>query len=814
MRNILATGLVFAAVISILVCSSAIANEWTNYSDIGPQLLQWEQEYGSLAQRHIIGTSVQGRQIWAIKISDNVNAEEDEPEFKYVSAMHGDEIVSVKMCMMLIEYLLTNYGVDPQATNIVDEVELWIVPLMNPDGYDRSLRTRTNALGMDLNRDFPDYGEPNTPIGREPETQAIMVWTADHTFTASANFHCGALVMNYPFDNYDSGSNLTPDDAEFIWMSEKYSYYNQPMWNGEWYHGRTNGADWYVVHGGMQDWNYHFEGCNEITIEMSNTKEPAPSTIPAYWSDNRLSMMHYIETCLVGIRGLVTDGDGEPLACTVRVIGRDHDIWTDPDVGDYHRILLPGVYDLEFDAGAAGKQYRYGVIVNEGEATRVDVSFGPQPPIAYEMNVQANTGEPTAIALLATDPNNDSLDYIVMTLPSQGSLAEPGAGIIHSVPHTLEGGRNEVVYTSEAYVGEDGFAFKVDDGGTPPGGGDSNEAAVTLQVVVGPPSIPMQWLRDGVVNQLYGPVQLQRDAGTEPVAWSVLAGDQYIETPQGVSEFELLGEPRNWNDDDAFWSYSLPFTFPFFDRGYSSIRVCSNGFVDFGSFTGQSYDNGAIALTNNRMIAPLWDDLRTDGGGYDIYIDDTRPGEVTIRWDARTYTGGYAVNASVTLFDDGRIRFHYGLGNTGLSPTVGISSGDGVSYALSIHDGSHTLTVAETVEFKKPDGLPDGLELTTDGVLSGAPTVTGHFEPEFIVTDALDRTDARVIPLTILGEQIADGDVDQDGDVDLADIAAFQACFDRPSVGECQAAFEFISDGLINIGDFVFLAERMTPPVP
>ena len=364
------------------------ADTWTDYDDIGPDLLGYETTYPDLCKRYDLGRSYQGRHLWAIRISDNVLVEEDEPEFKYIATMHGDEIVGTKMSMNLIDWLLTNYGSDPQATNIIDEIDLWIVPLMNPDGYDRSPRTRYNAQGIDLNRNFPEWinGDPNTPDGRGTETQVIMGWSFGQSFTCSANFHGGALVANYPFDNDGLGSNPspTPDDAMFIYISEEYSYYNSPMWNGSWYHGITNGAAWYSINGGMQDWNYRYMGCNEVTMELGNTKEPSASQIPAFWNENRESMLYYIETCLIGVRGIVTDGQtGLPLAATITVVGRDHEIYTDPDVGDYHRMLMPGSYDLTFEADGYDPLTLTGITVDPGDATRLDVEMWAGAEVTY-----------------------------------------------------------------------------------------------------------------------------------------------------------------------------------------------------------------------------------------------------------------------------------------------------------------------------------------------------------------------------------------------------------------------------------------------
>ncbi|MGB2987300.1 MAG: M14 family zinc carboxypeptidase, partial [Phycisphaerae bacterium] len=305
-----------------------------------------------------------------------------------ISTMHGDEPVGTEMCLYLIDHLTQNYGTDPDITDLVDEIDIWIVPLMNPDGLVAG--TRRNANNVDLNRNFPDpFTSPaNTPDGREPETGVIMDWSFGESFDLSANIHTGSLVANYPFDtneDFQSVYTPTPDDDLFIWISEEYSRYNSPMWNSPYfYHGITNGADWYTISGGMQDWSYRYMGCNEVTLELNNTKKPLPSQLPQLWDDNRQSMLSYMETCLIGVRGLVTDATtGEPVDATITVVGRDHEVYTDPDIGDYHRMLLPGTYDLVFEAAGYDPITEEGVQVTSGDATRLDINLWPEPVVSY-----------------------------------------------------------------------------------------------------------------------------------------------------------------------------------------------------------------------------------------------------------------------------------------------------------------------------------------------------------------------------------------------------------------------------------------------
>lgn len=149
------------------------------------------------------------------------------------------------------------------------------------------------------------------------------------------------------------------------------------MWNSdEFENGITNGAAWYVIDGGMQDWNYRFLGCNEVTIELSNIKAPVASTLPTLWANNEESMLSYLEAVHIGARGLVTDRHtGAPLWARVTVEGNGQPVYTDPDVGDYHRMLLPGTYTLEFEADGYVTYTVTGVEVGEGDATRTDITL-------------------------------------------------------------------------------------------------------------------------------------------------------------------------------------------------------------------------------------------------------------------------------------------------------------------------------------------------------------------------------------------------------------------------------------------------------
>ena len=111
--------------------------------------------------------------------------------------------------------------------------------------------------------------------------------------------------------------------------------------------------------------------------------------------------------------------------------------------------------------------------------------------------------------------------------------------------------------------------------------------------------------------------------------------EDYIENSLGSSQFAVIGTAKNWRSNNTYWNYTLPFQFPFYGIDYTSVAVSTEGFLKFvGGIHAGDGDNTDSKLRQNAMIAPLWDNLRTNGVGDDIFIDTATAGQVTIRWDA------------------------------------------------------------------------------------------------------------------------------------------------------------------------------------
>jgi carboxypeptidase D len=367
--------------------AKAISAGYHDWAQVQALMTQFASTYPAICRLETIGSSHLGRPILAIRITDNPGSEEAEPEVRIVGAIHGDEVVGTELSLRFIDHVLSGYASDSRIQTLVDGTDLWIVPVMNPDGF--ATNSRNGGGGYDLNRSFPDgsesyigtlFGGPAMDTaGRPAETVAMMQWCAAHSFVLSATYHSGALVANYQYDNDGLGDvySPTPDQDVFVWLAETYASRNAPMWASTFFpHGITNGADWYTVVGGVQDWLYRYLGCMDMTLEISNSDHPAASALTGLWDDNREAMLAYVEASHTGLCGVVTEaGSGLPLYASIAIQGRTPYVYCDPDVGDYYRLLRPGSYTVVVSAPGYQPQVLPDVVVGAGAATRLDVAL-------------------------------------------------------------------------------------------------------------------------------------------------------------------------------------------------------------------------------------------------------------------------------------------------------------------------------------------------------------------------------------------------------------------------------------------------------
>ena len=429
------------------------AQEWDAFPDYETYIAMMEQftkDYPDICKLDTIGFSTENRLLLALKISDNVAVDETEPEFFYTSSMHGDELTGYVLILRLADYILTNYS-NAGIKDMVDNMEIYVNPLANPDGTFASGNstvngaTRFNANGIDLNRNFPDPKKGDHPDGYswQLETVAMMEFMKNRNFSLSMNFHGGAEVMNYPWDHiYDRH----PDNDWWIFVCRNYAdtvHSIDPFYLTDLQNGITHGADWYRVDGGRQDYVTHFLHGREVTAEISSVKLVNASELPAFWDKNYRSLLQFIQQGLYGIHGLITDTAGNAVQAKINIVGHDIDssfVRTQTG-GVFYRYLKEGTYDIKVSANGYISQTITNVVVKDFEATKLEielkkgVSVYSQPLIVF--NIFPNPAN-EQITITGKELNNSISKISIYNLSGKKVWEKSGIQLDNSIELDLK----------------------------------------------------------------------------------------------------------------------------------------------------------------------------------------------------------------------------------------------------------------------------------------------------------------------------------------------------------------------------------------
>ncbi|KAH0953478.1 hypothetical protein HN011_008993 [Eciton burchellii] len=426
--------------------------KYHNYEQMSRFLRATSLRFQNLTALYSIGKSVKGRDLWVMVVSSSPYEHMiGKPDVKYIANIHGNEAVGRELMLHLIHFLVTSYGSDPYITWLLDNTRIHILPSMNPDGFEVSKegkcdgsQGRYNARGFDLNRNFPDYFKQNNKRS-QPETEAVKEWVSKIQFVLSGSLHGGALVASYPFDNTPNAlfqsfrptPSVSPDDDVFQHLSLTYSRNHGSMYQGlpcspsqpAFKRGITNGAEWYPLTGGMQDFNYVWNGCMEITLELSCCKYPLASNLSRYWEQNRVPLIKFLAEAHRGVHGFVIDENGNPIErASVKVKSRDVSFST-TKYGEFWRILLPGIYKLEvFSNGYVPREVEFMVI--EQHPTLLNVTL-------YSVKRQYEGDEETGSVLYNGNtggrPYPPHRDHTLHYRPQSGAAADANSGIFSSI---------------------------------------------------------------------------------------------------------------------------------------------------------------------------------------------------------------------------------------------------------------------------------------------------------------------------------------------------------------------------------------------
>ncbi|HDQ99869.1 MAG TPA: hypothetical protein ENN51_06265 [candidate division WOR-3 bacterium] len=219
----------------------------------------------SFVKLETLGLSTSNRLVLAMKFSSEPQAVGTRPALYFEGAIHGDEKIAWAVTMEMIKHLAANYGTDTLVTRLVDTREIWLVPMVNPDGYVRA--RRYNDRSVDLNRNWgwmwqSGSGRGTGPMS-EPESRAQLAHILRHPFVIYVSYHAGIEFISYPWSYCGSSVNAIPERNLIHFLSGRYDSYNGYTYG--------QGADsMYSINGSTKDFNYGFDGSMGWSIEPSN----------------------------------------------------------------------------------------------------------------------------------------------------------------------------------------------------------------------------------------------------------------------------------------------------------------------------------------------------------------------------------------------------------------------------------------------------------------------------------------------------------------------------------------------------------------
>ncbi|MDZ4663020.1 MAG: M14 family zinc carboxypeptidase [Pseudomonadota bacterium] len=352
----------------IIIRVENVDEDYKSPDEIEALLKDYSSRYPGITKLVSIGKSLEGRDIWALKISDNPDVHEvGEPAILFNGMHHAREVMTPEVPLDLIEVLINNYLSDDVLTRWVNSYEIWVVPMLNVDGNnkvwteDNWWRKNTRGgYGVDINRNYP-YGwascngsssNKNTDTyrgespGSEPETQALMGLVAQIRPVFDISFHSYGELVLYPYgcdgQRVETASVVEPIGQELASRIKSDS-------GGGTY---TAGVPWEILYGVDGDdisWMYHEYQVIPFVIELNQDFQPEYGK----YRDATVKKLRSAWTLLfkrleeAGFYGQVIDNNLPVKNATLKISGEKYtqSYRVNPD-GTFFIILNPGVYKL------------------------------------------------------------------------------------------------------------------------------------------------------------------------------------------------------------------------------------------------------------------------------------------------------------------------------------------------------------------------------------------------------------------------------------------------------------------------------------
>jgi len=334
------------------------------YVEVCSIITQLASTYPNIAKLETLGLSCNGNRILGMKVSDNPQLDEPEIGMRLIGAHHGDEKISTEITLTFLRYLLENYGTNPRVQYLVNNRQIFIIPILNPDGH--IANSRGNGRGVDLNRDYgymwAGAGGSTAPFS-QPETRLIRRHSERNLISFEYEYHSAASYVNYLWDFHPQDP---PDSALIITISRRYadSTYGSSLTRLT----PINGYDWYMVRGSCQDMVFGEFGTFATTIE---TQQPSSQArIDSICLVNRRALLDILTTGEWGVQGRVLDTFSQtPLLALIKI--------KSPTRWQTYSYLPTGFYHKFIDGGNCTLE-----VYSPGyEVKKIDVSIPNRTPL-------------------------------------------------------------------------------------------------------------------------------------------------------------------------------------------------------------------------------------------------------------------------------------------------------------------------------------------------------------------------------------------------------------------------------------------------
>ncbi len=433
-----------------------IDQEYHRYQQVLDLLDNYHKTYPEITFLDTIGLGQRlGLYIPAIKISDNADKEEDEPAILYDGLHHANEPVSMESTLALLEYLLSNYGSDPQVTSWVNNTEIWIVPMLNPEGWyylvenelgnpwwRKNLRDNNgngvinpDVDGVDINRNYNfnwsigGSGNPGSWTYRGPEVfseseaRAKRDLALDQKFVMSFSYHSYGEIVIYSWQE----SPRAPDQDLILEIADSIASRIPKFAGGGSYNPRVSNCQT----GFSRCWMYGEAGTLEFTIETASSFMPAGVDGLSIAQDNIPGALYILDRVNgPGISGHILDKlSGQPLEADYKVLEIYDEILnirrSDSLYGRYDRLLQPGEYTLQISKEGYKTENITNIRVEDGDMTKIDVFLIPVvsgiedlQALPYDGAIRLSQNYPnpflssTSIKYFTTEADNIRIDVI------------------------------------------------------------------------------------------------------------------------------------------------------------------------------------------------------------------------------------------------------------------------------------------------------------------------------------------------------------------------------------------------------------------